>query len=186
MMRDEFKFMVDEDIKDIEELIDNKKYTNEYYKEIVSRYHSYIDKFGEGLYSYFHESGFYDDVNGESLKHNLIVIKNKLIAFRAYGYSNNEQKPDTKITLSNSNSNINQINININFEDARKKVENMTSLSELEIQEILDKINYIEGIVKLDDRKTKKWESCKSVIRWIADKGVDVGTTLLPLLLKIN
>lgn len=186
MMRDEFKFMVDEDIKDIEELIDNKKYTNEYYKEIVSRYHSYIDKFGEGLYSYFHESGFYDDVNGESLKHNLIVIKNKLIAFRAYGYSNNEQKPDAKITLSNSNSNITQINININFEDARKKIENMTSLSQLEIEEILEKINNIEDIIKSKDRKTKKWENCKSIIKWVADKGVDVGTTLLPLLLKIN
>lgn len=184
MIRDEFKFMVDEDIKDIEELIDNKKYTNEYYKEIVSRYHSYIDKFGEGLYSYFPESGFYDDVNGESLKHNLIVIKNKLIAFRVYGYLNNEQKPDTKITLSNSN--INQINISINFEDARNKVKNMTSLNETEIQEILEKINNIEDIIKSDDRKTKKWENCKSIIKWIADKGVDVGTILLPLLLKIN
>ncbi|WP_298842555.1 hypothetical protein [Clostridium sp.] len=62
----------------------------------------------------------------------------------------------------------------------------MSSLSELEIEEILHKINDIEQIIQSTERKSKKWENAKEIIKWIADKGVDVGIALLPLLLKIK
>ena len=62
----------------------------------------------------------------------------------------------------------------------------MSSLREDEIEEITSKIDEIERIVNSKDRKTKKWEEAKEIIKWIAEKGVDVGITLLPLLLQIG
>jgi len=50
----------------------------------------------------------------------------------------------------------------------------------------LIKINELEKIVKSPDRKSKKWENAKGIVKWIADKGVDVGIALLPLLLQIK
>ena len=60
----------------------------------------------------------------------------------------------------------------------------MTALTDSEVEEILEKVNELEKIVESKDRKTKKWENAKGIIKWIADKGVDVGITLLLLLLK--
>ena len=183
-MNSDFKSMVDNDIDEIEKLLKDETYTNEKYKEFTSKYHSYIDNFGDGLYGYNKKLSFYYDEKGEGLKHNLIVIKNKLIAFKAYGYCNRIKQPDASINVSNSN--INQISITITFDEVREKIEDMSSLREEEIQEILEKVNKLESIVNSEDRKTKKWEMCKDTIKWLADKGVDVGITLLPLILKIS
>ena len=62
----------------------------------------------------------------------------------------------------------------------------MSALPDTEIEEILNKIDELEKIVKSSERKSKKWENAKSIIKWIADKGVDVGIALLPLLLQIK
>ena len=74
----------------------------------------------------------------------------------------------------------------ISFEDARKIINDMSSLPENEIEEIQNKINAIEEIVNSKDSKSKKWTKAKEIVKWIADKGVDVGITLLPLLLKMS
>ena len=68
-----------------------------------------------------------------------------------------------------TNTNKNKVDVNISFSDVRKEIENMSALPDAEIEEILYKINELEKIVK-----------------WIADKGVDVGIALLPLLLQIK
>lgn len=47
------------------------------------------------------------------------------------------------------------------------------------------KVSALDGIVNSQDRKNKKWENANSIIKWIADKGVDVGLAFLPLLMKI-
>ena len=48
------------------------------------------------------------------------------------------------------------------------------------------KIDELEKIFNSSDRKTKKWEKAKEIIKWVADKGIDVGLTLLPLILKLG
>lgn len=62
----------------------------------------------------------------------------------------------------------------------------MTSLREDEIQDILQQVNKLEEIINSKERKTKKWEMCNGIIKWIADKSLDVGISLLPLILQIN
>lgn len=55
------------------------------------------------------------------------------------------------------NKNIINNTMNISFEDARKTVNDMSSLPENEIEEIQNKINAIEEIVNSKDSKSKKW-----------------------------
>ena len=74
----------------------------------------------------------------------------------------------------------------VSFDAVRDKVNNMTSLPDEDIEEIQNRIDEIEEIVNSKETKSKKWSKAKEIIKWIADKGVDVGIALLPLLLKIG
>ena len=96
------------------------------------------------------------------------------------------QKSILKIENNNSNTNSNTVNLNLSFEDARKNIEDMSFLDDDEINEIIKKIDELEKIIKSNDRKPKKWDSAKDRIKFIADKGVDVGISLLPLFLQIK
>lgn len=141
----------------------------------------------DGLYQYIQAYAFYDDVSGESLFHNLKQVYNKMLSFKALGYpSLKEAIPQSAPMVQITNTNENKVDINISFSDVRKEIENMSALPDVEIEEILNKINELEKIVKSSDRKSKKWENAKGIVKWIADKGVDVGIALLPLLLQIK
>lgn len=78
------------------------------------------------------------------------------------------------------------IQINVSFEKARETVNLMTSLPDEDIEEIQKRINELEKIVNSKESKSKKWSKAKDIIKWVADKGVDVGIALLPLVLKIS
>ena len=199
-----FKKMIDEDIENLKDAILDRSNTRtvEYaklqlYKSVTAKYHPYVPKFYDGLYSYFQNPSFYDDVEGDSLYHNLNQICNKLITFKATGYPSllpiNEQRNNSIVLNanynsqnSNNNSNENNNSFITSFAEVRQKMETMTSLPDSELEEILHKISELEQIVNSTDRKSKKWENAKGIINWIADKGVDVGLSLLPLLQQIK
>lgn len=96
------------------------------------------------------------------------------------------QKSSVVINNHNHNEATSSANVSISFEEVRKKIDNMTSLPEEEIDEFKNKIDEIEKIVNSKEPKAKKWSKVKDIIKWVADKGVDVGIALLPLILKIN
>ena len=62
----------------------------------------------------------------------------------------------------------------------------MSALTDNELEEILQKINQLEDVVKSSDRKSKKWENAKGIIKWAADKSFDVAKIVIPLVLKIG
>lgn len=190
----DFKVMYEEDLELLKNAIsdsDNKESSEseklQLYKEITAKYHPYIPKLSDGLYCYIQAYGFYDDVFGEELNHNIILVYNKMLSFKALGYPSlkdtvSQNAPIVQIT----NTNENKIDISVSFSDVRKEIEDMSALPDNEIDEILSKINDLEKIVKSSDRKSKKWDKAKDIVKWIADKGVDVGIALLPLLLQIK
>lgn len=190
----DFKVMYEEDLKSLEEAIadiENEETFEEsklqLYKDVTARYHAYVPKLNEGLYRYNKACSFYEDVTGEALFYNLRQIYNKLLSFKALGYpSLKEAISPSAPTVQITNTNENKVDIHISFNDVRREIENMSALPEAEIEEILGKISELENIVKSADRKSKKWEKAKGIIKWIADKGVDVGIALLPLLLQIK
>ena len=128
---------------------------------------------------------FYDE-SGNIKKQNLETMRQKLVLFKAMGYKNifSSDAKGTQVSVNNVNQNT--LLNNISFEDARNNIENMTALREEEINDIFEKIDEIEKLVLSTERKTKKWEKAKPIIKWIADKGVDAGMLMLQLLLKIG
>ncbi len=189
-----FKAMYEEDLESLRKSIADSANNEtpesaklQLYKDVTAKYHPYVPKLSDGLYAYIQAYAFYDDVSGESLFHNLKQVYNKLLSFKALGYpSLKEVIPQSMPMVQITNTNENKVDINISFSDVRKEIENMSALPDGEIEEILNKINELEKIVKSSDRKSKKWENAKGIVKWIADKGVDVGIALLPLLLQIK
>lgn len=187
-----FKEMLAEDIERLSNMLQDANTSEEekqqLYLTVTSRYHSYVPKLGEGLYSYVAEQGFYEEVSGAALDHNLNGIYNKLLTFQALNYPGlgdiADKTPNTVVTITNTNDNKNTVEVT--FDSVRSAVNSMTSLPEEEIEEIQKKVNEIEEIVNSKDSKSKKWSKAKEILRWTADKGVDVGIELLPLILKIG
>lgn len=71
---------------------------------------------------------------------------------------------------------------NINFEQAKITINQLTSVDDNLKKETLEKIDEIKNIVNERLPKKKKWDKLKSILIWTADKAVDVGLTLLPLI----
>ena len=157
------------------------------YMEIDGKYGAYVPDWNKGMFGYFEDFGFdHSALSVASLTNNLSLMKSKL-----EGYALGLEKPTRKV-YSPSNSvnvnvsNTNEINITVSFEEARQQIEDMTSLTDKEIEEILAKIAELEEIINGKEKKKAKWEKSKGILVWLANKSFDVGMTLLPLLLKIQ
>ena len=190
----DFKSMYEEDLESLKQAISDSANEvtpeiakQQLYKDVTAKYEAYVPKLNAGLYGYEEAIGIYDEVAGQELFYDLRQFYNKMLTFKALGYpALIETIPQSVPMVQITNTNENKVDINISFSDVRKEIENMSALPDTEIEEILDKINELEKIVKSPDRKSKKWENAKGIVKWIADKGVDVGIALLPLLLQIK
>lgn len=165
---------------------------SELYQSVGNAYDPYIPNFGYGLYQYNPDYHFYNEVDGESLQYNLKAMLTKLETYKAFDYEG-LVPPDKKVSavtihnnpsFQNNNANSNEITLNISFENSIKLIEDMPGLTAPETDEIIAKINEIKALVKAPEPKKRKWEKAKPIIKWIADKSVDVGMVLLPLLFK--
>ena len=166
----------------------DEKALEELHRYLDGKYQGCIAEWGKSMWCYSKDNGFdYYLMGQDSLIDNLNQMKPKLEAY-ALGW-NASKKSSTSRSASTPNVNVtvnNEININITFEQAREKVQDMTSLTDEQTQEILDKITELEEIINSKDKKKTKWEKAKSVLVWLADKSFEVGMILLPLLLKIQ
>ncbi|PKM62368.1 MAG: tryptophan--tRNA ligase [Firmicutes bacterium HGW-Firmicutes-21] len=187
-----FVQMVNEDIERCELYLSSeriKQKGKELHLELITRYPAYIDSFGDSLYNYSQDSGFInvEFFGYDAMIHNLAAIKNKLIAFKNFGYKN--QKVTSEVSEINIENNLNakqtQI-VNISFDNVKEQIENMTGLSEAETKDVLEKIDSIKVIIESEEPKKTKWQKSKSILTWLADKSVDVGLAVIPLLLKID
>ena len=158
------------------------------HREIDGKYQACIKKWYEGLWGTDKEATiiWYQSLgmSPDSVQENLEMMKAKL---ETYKYQMNAvQLPKPEVSNSQVVNVTNSVNVNVTFEQVRKEVEEMTSLTNEQTQEVLDKISEIEEVVKSKDGKKSKWEKVKPVLTWLADKSCDVGIALLPLLLKIG
>lgn len=155
--------------------------------DIDGKYGAYIPDWGKSMYAYGEDLGFnYEWLDKNSLIHNLTLMKSRI-----EGYSLGFERQSNHTYASNNNVNVsvsnnNEINISISFEEVRKQIEDMTSLTETQTQEALDKVSEIESVVQGDGGKKSKWEKIKPILTWLADKSFDVAMTILPLLLKVQ
>ena len=179
-MNQEVKTIVDGDINRCDDVLKGGGFQDldSLERELKSKYGTIIDGFKDGLYRLHYDN------TGQERRKNIAIMKRKLELFRAMGYENHYSDRAASVIVNNTNHA--EANFIVSFTDVRKTVENMSALRESEIQEVLSKIEELEKIVSSTERKSKKWERAKDIIKWIADKSVDVGIALLPLILKIG
>ena len=175
---DDFKRIVDEDIERCRKAIENRgKMDLRYlYRSLLSKYTPVISDYDSHFFSLSY------DESGEKTIKNIRIIEEKLIMFKAMGYENPDHVSEHSLVVNNTINN----SVDITFDSVKSQIENMGALTHAEIDEVINRISELEKIVNSSDKRTQKWESAKSIIRWIADKGVDVGIALLPLLLQIR
>lgn len=181
---DQFRGQIDEDIKRLS-CIANATYQEKIklHREIDGRYQSCIINWNAGMWG-AKETGAsidYRFLDYERVTDNLQIMKAKLETFK-FGVNKipASQNPATNITVNNN------VLVSITFDQVRSQVEEMTSLTDEQTQEILDKISEIEDVVNSTDKKKTKWEKIKPVLSWLANKSFDVGMKVLPLILKID
>ena len=184
MNNTDFKQMVSEDIKRCDEALSSDRNVTMLLSELVGKYSKVSNNFPD------------IEMNPVLFKRHPNVPKENLQAIqgflKTYLLNNCEDYrfDDAKNMGINVITNINNSNENNvkteSFSEVKNKVENMTSLSDSEIDEILSKINELEEIINSSERKSKKWSRATNIIKWVADKGIDVGMALLPLILKLG
>lgn len=187
----EFKAFVENDIERIDKAIKDglsKSELVELHSEIEAKYQSCVMNWYQGLsFAYFPKGGTpfidYGDLSAyeNEIIYNLKSMKSKL---EVYTFGMNAvslpEPPTTTVNVTTS------VNLNVTFEQVRSQIEDMTSLTDKETEEILTKISVLEEIIGSKEKKKSKWEKAKSILAWLADKSFDVAMTILPLLLKIN
>lgn len=155
------------------------------HRELDGKYQACIKDWRMGLWGSTNNGStiYYSQLenSSSSVFENLQMMKAKLETFK---FQMNAiampELPETQVNVTTN------VGVHITFEQVRSQVEEMSSLTDEQTQEVLDKINEIEEIVKSNDNKKSKWEKVKSVLKWLADKSCDVGIALLPLILKIQ
>lgn len=158
------------------------------HRYLDGKYQYCIADWGMSMWGYGESIGFaYDMLGMDSLKDNLTMMKPKLEAFM-YKWNVAGQSirytspvvPDVNVTVNNN------VTVTITFEQVRAKIEDMTSLTDEQTKEALEKVSEIEAVVKGEGSKKAKWEKVKPILIWLAEKSFDVAMTILPLLLQVQ
>lgn len=182
----EFIQMVENDIGLINKLIDSKadeEALKSLHMDLDGKYQVCIKNWDSSMYGWVKNFGFsYEFLGVSSLLHNLKTMRAKLISYKYQVNAVPNMVTDTTVNVNIDNN----IDIKISFEAVRSQIDNNMSLTTEETIETKQKIDEIEEIVKSKDSKKNKWQKAKPILVWLADKSVDVGTAILPLLLKIH
>jgi len=183
----EFMEMVSTDIKKIEQL-DGSQGTStllKLHRELDGKYQVCVKDWYKGIWGTDRDAKniWYTRIEDskESLLENLQLFKAKLETFKFQMNVNIPSDiPSTQVNVTNN------VSLTVTFEQVRSRIEDMTSLTSEETNEILEKISELEEIINSKDKKKTKWEKVKPVLVWLADKSFDVGMALLPLLLNLQ
>ncbi len=124
----------------------------------------------------------------------ITVIEGIVRKLRAYaqevleGKKSSSKKPSVPSVVINNNPSISatassNVNVDISaiFENARQKVED-EGLSDVQTQEILEKLSELERIAKSKESKGKRWAKAKEIMKWLIEQGITVAGILIPVL----
>ena len=182
----EFRELIYNDIQSASEA--NKLSTDaqlKLHRHLDGRYQACVKDWYKGLWGSDRDATqvFYGvlDNRPDHIIENLELMKAKLETLY-YGMNTVDAPvpPSTQVNVTTN------VNLNITFEQVRAKIEDMTSLTDEQTKEALNKVSEIESVVKGEGSKKSKWEKIKPILAWLADKSFDVAMTILPLLLQVQ
>lgn len=184
MIENDFKIMINNDILKCEKALKDELDCNELFLELYGKYSNTSKNFPNVVDNYLAALA-HPSIN----KENVTKIYGFLTAFKTNNYEDYLLEPDDFINQGDKGITVNNNIYNntvITISDTKKEIENMSGLTEEDIEEINRKIDELEQIINSKDRKSKKWSCAKEIVKWMADKSVDVALTLIPLLLQIK
>ena len=184
MKNNDFIKMVDEDIHRCDIVITTRQGVMDLLNELMGKYSKVSNNFPD-----IEMNSLLFKMHPNVPMENIRTIQGFLKAYRLNNCEDYkfDESVSTGINVITNISNNNENTINLQtFSEVRNRIENMGSLTDPEIEEILSKVDELEEIVNSTDRKTKKWDKAKEIIKWVADKGVDVAMALIPLLMRIG
>lgn len=73
------------------------------------------------------------------------------------------------------------ITIEAVFNNARQQIED-SGLSDVQTQELFDKLLELEEIAKSKESKGKRWAKAKEVMKWLVEQGIAAASILIPVL----
>ena len=185
-MEKKFLDMVRTDIKCIEESKNlSPSERLELHRKLDGRYQACIKNWYLGLWATNTEGTYlaYHLLKDSpaSVQENLDMMKSKLEAFQ---YQANAIKlpeiPQTQVNVTTN------VNITLSFDEARQKIEEMTALNQEQTDEVIEKIDELETISKEDISRKKKWEKVKPILMFALDKGADIATAIMALILQMK
>lgn len=183
----EFIEMIEQDIERINKQLSSETDDGlwELFREIDGKYHACVKDWHLGMWGSFLQNDGLNFPslrdNPENLKENLAFMRAKLQTFRFQ-----MNATSTPMPAATSLSVVNNINVTLTFDDVRKQIDDMTALSQSETDEIQEKINELERLLKEKTPKKKKWEKIKPIISFVLDKGADVAIAVLSLIIQNN
>ncbi len=186
----DFKKQFIKDTEELKSIIDDfdnigPSTLNPLYDSLIAKYSKIVPDFSDNIEGYRKSDGFFFPVERVSLKKNIKNIYEKMMVCVRLNFINIKFADVSNIPFFQiNNNNQNTMEVNLTFEQLKDRVENITSVNNEEIDEILEKINEIEDICKSNDRKTKKWEKIKKILVWIMDKGIDVAIQVIPTVIN--
>lgn len=193
----EFKQMVEQDLQN---LLSAKSDPNnneiseiakqQLYKEITAKYHAIIPNLGSGLYQYYAKEGFYEDISGDSLSHNIDQIYHKLIAFKTTGFPGIIKETATPLNqfIISNDSNASAYataTVTISISNTIEAINQLPHdvMTNEEKEKLKEDLYTLEGI-KTTKNKSKFWEKAKSVLSFLADKGADAMIVAAPYIIN--
>lgn len=180
----------DEYFKELENMA-NKNELENVLLGMHARYSSIISDFPEDYDIY--NTLIDEEIAMKEYANYLKNVFEKLSAFQRMGYEENKSG-NTTIIHNNNNNNSTSTNTSTNlntlfnhvqsFQELKNKIENMSTLTDSQIDEILEKIETLEKAINTNTRKSKKWENAKESIKWFLDKGFDIAKVIIPFVFE--
>lgn len=188
----DLEYEVNSDIEICNDILNKKDIERAKKQEeiLLGAYTDYIHGIRENLDLYkptFGVGGRIDYLGDiEKLKRKLeLFVANNCTPTKFFKDNSNSISINNSNNNKNTNSNVNDIDIELLFASAKKNIESDETLSEVEMNEIMQKINEIKEIFKTNESKNKKWFKMRSIMNWIGTKGVNIAINILPLINRI-
>lgn len=155
------------------------------HRELDGKYQACVKDWSVGLWGSSSDSNeiYYNLIQKStgSLYENLEMMKAKLQTFSFQ--MNATAISESPATMVNVTTNV---NVNVSFDEVRKKIEDMTALSQEQTDEALKKVDELESISKENISRKSKWERVKPIIAFAMDKGADLGIAILTLIVQMK
>ena len=110
-----------------------------------------------------------------------ILINPKPLAKDSNSSVQNNQEINFQPHINIETKNETNITIEAVFDNARQQIED-AGLSDVQTQELFNKLSELEEIAKSKESKGKRWAKAKEIMKWLVEQGIAAASILIPVI----